>query len=93
VIARLYAIPKTVSAGSSLCLRLKRNTNRDEWWQIANKTWLYQNCTKTLSYCDIGAYFEREADSPKLLKTLKTQSKGWSCWNGSSCLQSRCSPS
>jgi hypothetical protein len=31
-----------------------------------------RNCTKTLCNCDLGAYFEREADSPKLLKTLKT---------------------
>jgi hypothetical protein len=54
---------------------------------------LYQNCTKTLSNCDLGAYFEREADSPKLLKTLKAQSKGWKAWNEGSCLQSRCSPS
>jgi hypothetical protein len=33
---------------------------------------LYQNCTKTLCNGGLGAYFEREADSPKLLKTLKT---------------------
>jgi len=25
------------------------------------------SCTKTLSNCDFGAYFEREAGSPKLL--------------------------
>jgi hypothetical protein len=54
---------------------------------------LYQNCTKTLSNCDLGGYFEREADSPKLLKTLKRQSNGRKRWNGGSCLQSRCSPS
>jgi hypothetical protein len=28
----------------------------------------------------LGAYFEREADCPKLSKTLKTSSKGWSLW-------------
>ena len=26
--------------------------------------------------CYLGAYFEREADSPKLLRTLKRESKG-----------------
>src|SRR6267142_1193066 len=36
---------------------------------------LYQNCTKTLCNCTLGAYFEREADSPKLLKTLKRRTK------------------
>jgi hypothetical protein len=34
----------------------------------------------TLCNCSFEAYFEREADSPKLLETLKTQSKGWSVW-------------
>jgi len=34
-----------------------------------------------------------EADSPKLSKTLKRQSKGRKRWNEGSCLQSRCSPS
>ncbi len=38
--------------------------------------------TKTLCNCVHGAYFEREADSPKLLKTLKTHGKGGSLWNG-----------
>ncbi len=57
------------------------------------RTQLNQNCAKTLSNCGVGAYFEREADSPKLLKILETQSKGWKAWNGGSCLQSRCSPS
>src|SRR5260370_32774830 len=36
---------------------------------------LYQNCTKTLCNCTLGAYFEREAHSPKLLKTLKRRTK------------------
>src|SRR6266704_6451681 len=38
-------------------------------------------------------YFEREADSPKLLETLKTQSKEWRVWKERTRLQSRCSPS
>jgi len=54
---------------------------------------LCQNCAKTLSNCDVGAYFEREADSPKLLETLESESKGRNRWNAGSCLQSRCSPS
>jgi hypothetical protein len=33
------------------------------------------SCTKTLCNWCFGAYFEREADSPKLLKTLKTDGK------------------
>ena len=49
---------------------------------------LCQNCAKTLSNCDVGVYFEREADSPKLLKTLERQNKGRNRWNGCSCLQS-----
>jgi hypothetical protein len=52
---------------------------------------LCQNCAKTLSNCDVGVYFEREADSPKLLKTLERQNKGRNRWNGCACLQSRCS--
>lgn len=36
---------------------------------------LYQNCTKTLSNCHLEGYFEREADSPKLLETLESESK------------------
>jgi hypothetical protein len=43
---------------------------------------LFQNCAKTLSKCDFEGYFEREADSPKLLKTLERQNKGRNCWNG-----------
>ena len=50
---------------------------------------LYQNCAKTLSNCDVGAYFEREADSPKLLETLGSEVKEWNRWNAGSCLQSR----
>jgi hypothetical protein len=53
---------------------------------------LYQNCAKTLSNCNFGAYFEREADSPKLLETLGSEVKEWTRWNAGSCLQSRCSP-
>src|SRR5882762_6406807 len=49
----------------------------------------HQNRAKTLSNCDVGVYFEREADSPKLLKILETQSKGRKAWNEGSCLQSR----
>ena len=56
-----------------------------------SRTRLYQNCTKTLCNCCFGAYFEREADSPKLLKTLKTEGKGWSLWSARTRLQSRCS--
>jgi len=52
---------------------------------------LCQNCAKTLSNCDAGAYFEREADSPKLLETLESESKERNRWNAGSCLQSRCS--
>jgi len=52
---------------------------------------LYQNCTKTLCNCGLGGYFEREADSPKLLKTLKTSSEGWSVWSARTRLQTRCS--
>jgi len=37
---------------------------------------LYQNCSKTLSNYDFEGYFEREADSPKLLETLKRSGKG-----------------
>jgi hypothetical protein len=36
---------------------------------------LYQNCTKTLRNWRLGGYFEREADPPKLLNTLKTKPK------------------
>jgi hypothetical protein len=50
-------------------------------------------CAETLCDRAVGAYFEREADSPKLLKMLETQSKGWRDWNAGSCLQSRRSPS
>jgi hypothetical protein len=52
-----------------------------------------QNCAKTLSNCNVGAYFEREVDSPKLLETLGGESKGRNRWEVGSCLQSRCSPS
>ena len=54
---------------------------------------LYQNCAKTLSNCDFEVYFEREADSPKLLESLESESKGRNRWNQGPCLQSRCSPS
>jgi len=37
-------------------------------------------CSRTLCNCGLGGYFEREANSPKLLKTLKTESKEWSGW-------------
>ena len=56
-----------------------------------SRTELYQNCTKTPCNCYFGAYFERGADSPKLLKTLKTEGKGWSLWSARTRLQSRCS--
>jgi len=36
---------------------------------------LESNCTKTLCNWRFGANFEREADPPKLLKTLKTEGK------------------
>src|SRR6267143_3730649 len=67
---------------------------RDETTETANswrkQCWeLCQNCAKTLSNCDVGAYFEREADSPKLLETLEGESKGRNRWNAGSCLQSR----
>jgi len=42
-------------------------------------------------FASLGAYFKREADSPKLLKTLKTQSKGGTFWKGRRRLQNRCS--
>ena len=54
---------------------------------------LYQNCSKTLSNYDFEGYFEREADSPKLLESLESKSKGRNRWSQGSCLQSRCSPS
>src|SRR6267378_4544266 len=66
---------------------------RDETTETAN-SWrkqcreLCQNCAKTLSNCNVGAYFEREADSPKLLQTLESESKGRNRWNAGSCLQS-----
>jgi hypothetical protein len=50
----------------------------------------YQNCNKTLCNCRFGVYFEREADSPKLLKTLKTEGNGWNLWSAQMRLQSRC---
>ena len=68
---------------------------RDETTETAN-SWrkqcreLCQNCAKTLSNCEVGAYFEQEADSPKLLETLESGSKGRNRWNAGSCLQSRC---
>src|ERR1700735_2833367 len=40
-----------------------------------SQIYLYQNCTKTLCNWRLGGYFEREADPPKLLKTLKTKAK------------------
>jgi hypothetical protein len=43
---------------------------------------LFQNCSKTLSKCTLRAYFEREADSAKLLKTLERQSQGRNLRNG-----------
>jgi hypothetical protein len=49
-----------------------------------------KNYAKILSNCDVGAYFEREADSPKFLNTLRAQSKGWKAWNAGSCLPRRC---
>src|SRR5467141_3370559 len=64
---------------------------RDETTETAN-SWrkqcreLCQNCAKTLSNCDVGAYFEREADSPKLLETLESESKGKNRWNAGPCL-------
>jgi len=42
---------------------------------------LVSYCSKTRCYCSLGGYFEREADSPKLLKTLKTERIGWSVWS------------
>jgi hypothetical protein len=54
-----------------------------------SRTQLCQNCVKTLSNCNVGAYFEREADSPKLLETLESESKGRNHWNAGACLQSR----
>jgi len=54
---------------------------------------LFFYCSKTLSDCRFEGYFEREADSPKLLESLESKSKGRSGWNEGSCLQSRCSPS
>jgi hypothetical protein len=50
---------------------------------------LESNCTKTLCNWPFGANFEREADSPKLLKTLKTQGKGWFDWSARTRLQGR----
>jgi len=51
---------------------------------------LIQNCTKTLCYCGLGAYFERETDSPKLLETLGSEVKEWNGmewnrWSAGSC--------
>jgi len=57
-----------------------------------SRTELCHNCGKTLSNCNVGAYFDREADFPKLLETLESESKGRNRWNAGPCLQSRCSP-
>ena len=65
---------------------------RPQTVRFSSKNRLYQNCTKTLCNWHFGAYFEREADSLNLLKTLKTSSKGWSRWSARTRLQSRCSP-
>ena len=46
------------------------------------RTSAVQNCTKTLSNYDFEGYFEREADSPKLLETLKGQVKQGSVRSG-----------
>jgi hypothetical protein len=45
-----------------------------------------------LSFPAIGVNFERKSRFPKLLKTLKTQPKGWSQGNETSCLEGKCSP-
>src|SRR5882672_6722577 len=52
----------------------------------------FQYRTRTLCNCTFEAYFEREADSPKLLETLKTQGNGWRVWKEQTRLQSRRSP-
>jgi len=52
-------------------------------------SWLCFYCAKTLRNRALGAYFEREADSPKLLETLESDDKGGNRWNEGSCLQSR----
>ena len=63
--------------------------------ELSNITtiYLFFYCSKTLSDCNFEGYFEREADSPKLLESLESEGKGRNRWNESSCLQSRCSPS
>jgi hypothetical protein len=48
-------------------------------------------CSIALCNCSLGGYFERGADSPKLLKRLNTDTKGWSAWNDGTRLQSRSS--
>jgi hypothetical protein len=53
------------------------------------KAQLYFYCAKTLCNRTLGAYFEREADSPKLLETLESDDKGRNGWNEGPCLQSR----
>jgi hypothetical protein len=35
--------------------------------------WLYQDRTKALCNCCFGAYFEREADSPKLFENIENR--------------------
>jgi hypothetical protein len=49
---------------------------------------LFFYCSKTLSDCHFEGYFEREADSPKLLESLESKSKGRNRWTKGSCLQS-----
>ena len=66
-------------------------------WQVVSSTiitlYLFFNCSTTLSDCKLEVYFERGADSPKLLGSLESESKGRNRWNEGSCLQSKCPPS
>jgi len=73
----------TFLEGTQLLFSMLRS-ERSSLTKLGNRTVpkLCQNCAKTLCNCVIGGYFEREADSPKLLKTLKKPSEGRDLWNG-----------
>ena len=69
----------TLSATSFIFLYLQNAISRfydlNEAHPLGSEIDLCHNCAKTLCNCVIGGYFEREADSPKLLKTLKRRTK------------------
>jgi hypothetical protein len=58
--------------------RVCQCSNRNCFTNGFSPTVLEPSCIETLCNWCFGANFEREADSPKLLKTLKTEGEGWS---------------